>query len=72
MGIFWKPFPLNRNYIISEYGDVISTYTQSILSPYITNKGYKSIDLVINGQRTKWLVHRLVAFTFIPNPCVAI
>ena len=68
MGIFWKPFPLNRNYIISEYGDVFSIYTQAILSPYITNKGYKSIDLVINGQRTKWLIHRLVAFTFIPNP----
>lgn len=39
-----------------------------LLRPYITNKGYKVIDLSKNGIRTKFLVHRLVALHFIPNP----
>ena len=68
MGIYWKQFPLNRNYVVSEYGDVISAYSQKFLNPYITNKGYKSVDLVINGNRYHWLVHRIVGVTFIPNP----
>lgn len=55
-------------YQINEYGDIISVGTGRILSPYINNKGYKMIDLQKNGVRERFLVHRLVAIHFVPNP----
>ena len=38
-----------------------------ILKPEIRN-GYYSVDLMKNGKRYKFRVHRLVAEAFIPNP----
>ena len=55
-------------FIINENGEIINTITNNVLTPYITNKGYKAIDLYFNGIREKWLVHRLVAMAFLPNP----
>ena len=67
--MIWKDIPGFENlYKISEYGDIYSYYLNGILSPHISNKGYKVIDLSKNGQRYKFLVHRLVAMIFIPNP----
>ena len=39
-----------------------------ILKQYINNKGYKQVGLRKNGKCKKYLVHRLVAQAFIPNP----
>lgn len=55
-----------ENYYIDEYGNVYNQ--QKCLRPYITNKGYKCIDLYNNGIHKKFLIHRLVAQHFIPNP----
>lgn len=55
-------------YQINEYGDIRRSDNFKLLKPYITNKGYKAIDLNKNGVRTKFLVHRLVALHFVPNP----
>lgn len=55
-------------YQINEYGDIRRTYDFKLIRPYITNKGYKAVDLSKNGTRTKFLVHRLVALHFVPNP----
>lgn len=55
-------------YQINEYGDIRDTETKTTRSPYISNKGYKIIDLYKNGHREKFLIHRLVAIHFIPNP----
>lgn len=55
-------------YKISEYGDVLSIRTNAIMSPWISNKGYKCIDLVKDGTKKHYLIHRLVAEAFIPNP----
>lgn len=55
-------------YQINEFGDVRNAVTKEIRSPYITNKGYKAIDLNKNGTRKKFLIHRLVAMHFVPNP----
>ena len=33
-----------------------------------TNKGYKYVHLLDNGARKSFLVHRLVAIAFVPNP----
>lgn len=38
------------------------------IKPYLTPKGYLMADLCKNSQRTHYLVHRLVANAFIPNP----
>ena len=55
-------------YKINEDGDILNCRTNQLLSPYITNKGYKVIDLSKENKKHKFLVHRLVAMTFIPNP----
>lgn len=55
-------------YQINEFGDVKNITTGEIRLPYITKKGYKSIDLYKNGVREKFLIHRLVAMHFVPNP----
>lgn len=55
-------------YQINEYGEIRRADNFKLLHPYITNKGYKAIDLNKNGVRSKFLVHRLVALHFVPNP----
>lgn len=39
-----------------------------ILNPTIANNGYAQVTLYNNAKRQKFLVHRLVANAFIPNP----
>lgn len=64
----WKDIIGYENlYYINEYGD-IKNNKGKILSPYISNKGYKCIDLSKNNIRSKYTIHRLVAIHFIPNP----
>ena len=56
------------NYIIDENGNVFNINGKQ-LSPYVNNKGYKMIDLINDtGTRSRFLVHRLVAILFVPNP----
>nr|DAG32081.1 MAG TPA: homing endonuclease [Caudoviricetes sp.] len=61
-------FIFNGRFSINEQGEVINNLTRHIISPYITNKGYYAIDLNCDGKRQKWLLHRLVALMFVPNP----
>lgn len=67
-----KPQEL-ENYIISESGDVFSKLTNRILKPCMSSY-YKRVVLSHNGYKKRYLVHRLVAMTYIPNneskPCV--
>lgn len=55
-------------YQINEYGDIRRSDNFKLMHPYINNKGYKVITLSKNGTITKFLVHRLVALHFVPNP----
>lgn len=55
-------------YQINEYGEIRRADTFKLMRPYITNKGYKAIDLCKDGVRSKFLVHRLVAMHIVPNP----
>ncbi len=41
---------------------------EKILKPSKDAAGYLKIDLCKNGKRKNYLIHRLVAETFIPNP----
>ncbi|MCT4151400.1 HNH endonuclease [Elizabethkingia anophelis] len=53
-------------YIITEDG--IIKRNGRILKPYDTGRGYRTIDININGERFYKKIHRLVAEAFIPNP----
>lgn len=64
-------------YQVSNYGRIKSFresnrfygQTEHLLSPTVTANGYESVTLYISPkERHKFLVHRLVAQTFIPNP----
>ena len=41
---------------------------EKYMTPHVTKKGYLAIDLYKDKKRKKYLVHRLIAETFIPNP----
>ena len=55
-------------YLIYDNGKIKSIKKNIFLIPFKTNKGYMCIDLYKNTKRKHFLVHRLVAETFIPNP----
>lgn len=66
----------NGKYSIDEYGNVKRNkgvyenrrQPEKVLKSYLNNKGYFYIDLRINNQTKRFLIHRLVAMTFIENP----
>lgn len=59
-------------YKISSFGNIkrVSKYGKNIdtlLSPYMNEKGYLKVGLSVNGKRKIFKVHRLVAYHFIEN-----
>ena len=56
-----------ENYIIFEDGKIINTNTGKERKPKI-DKDYYRISLCKNGKEKHFLLHRLIALTFIPNP----
>jgi hypothetical protein len=57
----------NGDYLISNQGNVKSIKTNRILKLQ-KSSGYSRISLNLNGVSKGFLIHRLVANTFIPNP----
>ena len=55
------------NYLAIPSGEIYSLKTKRILKPFISNNGYLMVSLCNNGKVKKYLVHRLIAETFIPN-----
>lgn len=70
----WKDIKgYEGKYQVSSCGRVKSlsnnkTRKERILKPNIDNKGYKTVCLCMNGNVKRFLIHRLVAIAFIPNP----
>lgn len=69
----WKPFPLHPLYEVSSLGNILDA--RKGISPKICNKnGYRTAFLKkghLNGELhnwKQWLVHRMVAITFLDNP----
>ena len=58
------------NYVIHPCGTILSIYKNKTkeLKPHKTKNGYMRIGLPKNGKSKKFLVHRLLALHFIPNP----
>ena len=55
-------------YAITEEGQVWSYKSNRFLSPTLLASGYLQVELYKNGKGKKFLVHRLVAEAFLPNP----
>lgn len=78
----WKEIPgFNGYYEASTYGRIrrmknetiykdgrIAHFSQTILTPAKTKKGYLSVYLSVKSRKYTISVHKLIAITFIPNP----
>lgn len=61
-------FELDNKYAISNFGQIKNVRTNRTLKLYNNDKGYLKVQLVIQGRKQTFSVHRLVAMCFIPNP----
>ena len=65
----WKTIEKYENtYEVSNVGRVRNMKTGKYITPKHNNRGYVQIRLSRNGKVEHWLLHRLVAVTFIKNP----
>lgn len=64
----WKTVPDFENYLVSNLGNVLNQKYNRYKKPTKCQNGYWSIGLSKNGKYKFWLLHRLVAITFLPNP----
>ena len=55
-------------YEVNQKGQIYNTKTKKFLKGHISNTGYISVRLTINGIKKGFSLHRLIAETFIPNP----
>lgn len=66
----WEQMKINGelwNYEVSTHGRIRNMKRQTLLSPSENGKGYLQVNLSKNNRKTNFLIHRLVALTFIPN-----
>ena len=63
----WSPIPnTDELYYVSNYGNV--KRNNKILKKYIQKSGHCRITISIKNKQKRFLIHRLVAQAFIPNP----
>ncbi len=62
--------PVNNfsNYAVSDQGEIKRVKDNKILKQRFNTRGYLIVGLRKEGRQTTFLVHRLVAIHFIPNP----
>ena len=58
----------NLGRVKSMYDERHKKYRELILTPFMNDNGYFRVGLCKDGEKKVFLVHRLVAMTFIPNP----
>lgn len=63
----WKPIKGFERYEVSSFGKVKNAKRNVVLKSW-NSAGYEMLELWKDGERTRFLVHRLVAEAFIPNP----
>jgi hypothetical protein len=64
----WKEVPKFNLYECSNTGFIRNKNTKKILKFFRQNSGYYQVDLHKDGYRKRFLVHRLIAITWISNP----
>ena len=57
-----------ENYTVDENGIIFNKKRNRQAKPFLNAYGYPAIYLSSNGKRKYFLIHRLVAMAFIPNP----
>ena len=55
-------------YAITENGEVWSYKSKKFLKPKVKSSGYLEVCLCKEGNKKTYLIHRLVAEAYIPNP----
>ena len=63
-----KPYPNNKKYLVSPFGNVWSPRTKKFMKTHPDNSGYLHISFYKEGERTTRLLHRVVLETF-RGPC---
>lgn len=64
-----KVLSINHNYTVFSDGRIFSKISGKFLKPWKTNKGYPIVSLFDGkGGHKFYLLHRLIATAFIPNP----
>lgn len=63
----WKPIKENPEYQISSYGRVLGK-RGNIRKLCVKKDGRLAVIISVNGKQKEFLIHRLVAQAFIPNP----
>ena len=71
--VVFKELPLDLNgyeakYKITSDGRVYSEYLGDFIKPFYSKGGYVRVKLNYGDRSKKYMVHRLVAMAFIPNP----
>ena len=64
----WKVIPhTNEEYLCSNLGRVISLkgYEATLMIPTISDKGYKRLQITVEGKRKEFLLHTIVAKLFL-------
>lgn len=64
----WKTIKNRPDYQISSYGRVKSLKSNRILACTPHSDGFEKVRLWQNGKAKNYLIHRLVAQAFLPNP----
>lgn len=58
----------NDRIVFNEGSQKYNKIQGKVLKSCANNMGYLYVDLMINKKRSRQLIHRLVAITFLPNP----
>lgn len=58
------PIPPIPEYFINKNGEIFSSYTGKLLTPYMVS-GYIAFKLQVNGAQKSCLLHRLLAHTYL-------
>ena len=65
----WRPvLGYEGIYEINRLGEIRRIKSGRILRGYMGRDGYKRVSLTANGQTKPFLLHRLLAVAYIPNP----
>lgn len=65
----WKTVPTNPQYEVNESGEVRYSHNKRQIKPSLNkHNGYLYVYGKVDGRQRSFLVHRLVAHAFIPNP----
>jgi len=64
----WRTTEISPCYEVSSFGRVRNKETKHVMSYVINNASYKLVHLCLGCKDSMYLIHRLVAQAFCPNP----